>query len=191
MTHATHSGRASPRYGRLAVGAMLVALGMQTVRHANENYDAIRDGSGIGAAAGLGLAGVAALLIGVILLFLAFFGSRSEGNRARRASGGVLLIFSLLGFAIGAAACLNMFMAAAARFVTTEKADQFSGVGVMVAFLLAFIALFFGLVGLFLRGYGLGRVPLYFVLGAVLTFAAVRLLKINLLEWQPFIAMLQ
>lgn len=186
--------RAGINYRLLFIGAALMALGMQAVRYANENYDAIRDGGGIGMAAGLGLGGFAALLTGIILLFRAIFSRRDAsgvGQGPRQASGGARVFFSLVGFAAGTLASLYMFMAAAARFVGTEKADQFAGGGMFIALALAVVALLFGLLALFLRGYALGRVPLYFVAGAVMTYAFVRLMKINMLEWPQFAAMLQ
>ncbi len=84
-----------------------------------------------------------------------------------------------------------MFLAAAARLVETEKAQLFASGGLVIGFLLMIVSALFGMVGLFLRGYALGRVPVYFLIGAGLTFAAVRVFGINMLEWQHFMVQLQ
>jgi len=201
---AGRTGMQKLNYGLIAVGAAIMVLGLQAVKYANENYEAIRDSNGIGAAAGLGLVGMVALLIGVIVMMRAVFKRRATLARAdasqysanvvqpvRKAPTGARVFFSLLGFAFGTIACLYMFMAAAARFVETETAYLFANGGVLIALFLALVSLLFGLVELFFRGYALGRVPVYFLFGGVLTFATVRIAGINMLEWQQFTTMLQ
>ena len=204
---ASRSGRPGlrkPNYGLVGAGGAVMMLGLQVVKYANANYEAIRDSSGVGTAAGLGLAGIAALLIGVFVMMRAAFkrasasvettASRHSANAAKpvqRVSTGARVFFSLLGFALGMIACLYMFMASAARFVDTDTAQLFSNGGALIAIFLALLSLLFGLVGLFLRGYALWRVPVYFLVGGVLTFATVRVSGINMLEWQQFTASLQ
>jgi len=63
--------------------------------------------------------------------------------------------------------------------------------GVLIAFISAVVSAFVGFVSLFARGYSLGRVPFYFVIGFARTFAAVQILRINLLGWPEFTAHLQ
>lgn len=202
--HVGRSGPQKPNYVHAGVGGAIMALGIQAVKYTNENYEAIRESGAIGTLVGFGLGGMAAVLIGVFVIMRAVFkwraapataaASQYSANVAppvRKASTGARVFFSLLGFAFGTIACLYMFMAAAARFVETELAQDFSNGSALIALLLALVSLLFGLVGLFLRGYALWRVPIYFVFGGVLAFAAVRVAGINMLEWQQFIAKLQ
>lgn len=131
----------------IGVGAALLALGIQAVRFANRNYEAIRDDSGPELAAGLGLGGMAAVVIGVIVLMRATLkrdGSRpkaiiSDGslyteNSRPEATKRAKFFSSVFGFAIGVIACITMFLAFAARFVEAEAAQSFSVDGTYVAF---------------------------------------------------------
>lgn len=150
---------------------------------------------------GLGLAGTGILLFGVFVMFRAVSdrfaapdASQQSANVAqpvRQASNRAQVICSLFGLGLGTIASLYMFLAAAARLVETEKAQLFASGGLVIGFLLMIVSALFGMVGLFLRGYALGRVPVYFLIGAGLTFAAVRVFGINMLEWQHFMVQLQ
>jgi hypothetical protein len=110
---------------------------------------------------------------------------------ARRASGLSRLVTSLLGAAMGVGTSACLFMAAAARFIETDQAQAFFGSAALVALLLAVVALTIGLVGLFVRGFSLGRVPFYFLVGAFFTWVAGYYLRLNLLGWPSFVNMLQ
>ena len=181
-----------------------MTFGNHVVKFANVNYESIREDVGVNAAAGLGFAGAVIILFGVFMMFREIFKWWAAPARAvapqqsakvaqpvRGSSNRAKLICTLLGFAFGAIAMLYMFLGAAARFVETEKAELFSSGGVLIAALLVIVSSLIGIVGLFLRGYALGRVPVYFLIGAGLTFAAVRLFRINMLEWQQFTTTLQ
>ena len=192
-----------PHYGLLAAGALLMSLGIQAVKFANRNYEAIRESSGVAAAAGLGLAAIALLLIAGLLMMRAITKRRSasagadgyayaasDARTAPQPSTGARVFSSLMGFAFGAIASFYMFVAGAARFVDTETAQTVAKGGGAIALLLLAASLLLGLLGLFLRGSALRRVPIYFFCGGALTFAAFRLLRVNLLDWPQFVAQL-
>lgn len=193
-----------PNFSQLAVGGAIMLVGNRAVKHVNENYELIRDSSGVGMAVGLAFAAIAVFLVGIFLIIRAFLKGRAEPARStvlhhsdnvvrpqRESSSRAKSICSLLGFCFGAIATFYMFMSAAARLIETENAELFSNGGLLIAALLVIVSSLIGMVGLFLRGYAMGRVPVYFVIGAGLTFAAVRLFGINMLEWQQFTVQLQ
>ena len=168
-----------------------MALGMQIAKYANHNYKALRDSSGIGAALGLGIAGLVVLVIGIVLITRGVSRKPAMAVQAkpvRQASGGARIFFSLLGFAFGTIACLYTILAVSARYIDTETAQIFSKGGIVIAVSLACLSLLFGFLSLFLRGFALGRVPGYFVLGAVLTFAAFEIGDVNMFKWQSLMA---
>lgn len=68
-----------------------------------------------------------------------------------------------------------------------ESASHFLLGGIIIIFSIAVISLLFGLVGLFVRGYSLWRVPFHFLTGGIFFFLAMRLLRVNVLEWQSFV----
>jgi len=84
-----------------------------------------------------------------------------------------------------------MFAASATQFIGTEKGAVLMAWGLLIAFMSALVSALVGFVGLFARGYSLGRVPFYFVIGFAMTFAIVRILQINLFEWPAFTALLR
>ncbi|NRB19026.1 MAG: hypothetical protein HRU33_16055 [Rhodobacteraceae bacterium] len=189
---------------QLVVGAIIMKVGKDVVKFANENYDAIRDDAGVTAAAGLGFAGTVILLFGLFMMFreiskwwagpaeaVAPQRSAKVAQPARQASNRAKLICSLLGFGLGMIAILYLFLAAAAGGIETEKARIFANGGLLIAALLFVVVSFIGIVGLFLRGYALGRVPVYFVIGAGLTFAVIRIFRMDILEVQQFTGLLQ
>ncbi len=193
-----------PRPGRIGLGGAIMVLGLHGLKYANEYYEALRDSDAIGTLAGLGLGGLAALLIGVIIILREIArmvrvssdptGSQYQADEAhpvRQASNRMRVLFSLLGFAFGAIACLYMFMVSAARHFDTETAQLFQQGGVFIVFCLTALSLLLDLVGIFLRGFALGRVPAYFLFGGVLTYFAVPIFGIDMLEWQAFVVLLQ
>ncbi len=181
-----------------------MALGIQAVKFTNENYQSIKASSGAYAGIGLGFAGILVFLIGIAMIFRACskgFSARTPTSASQYSAGSTQAVrkpskiaqvfFSLLGIAFGTIACLYLFMAGAARFIETERAPAFVNGSVIIAIFLCLVSLLFGLVSLFLRGYALGRVPLYFFIGGILTYVAVRAFKINMLEWQQLTDFLQ
>jgi hypothetical protein len=98
---------------------------------------------------------------------------------------------TLLGLALGIGACLLMFLAVAARYIETESAQDFARAGILSAFLMTTAPLVLGLLPLFLRGFGLWRVPLYSLCGVAVTYAVMRILGVNLLAWSYFVETLR
>jgi hypothetical protein len=196
----TGSGPAKTKMkvGLFALGSLVGVIGMQAIKYANTNYDAIKAASGAGSAAGLGLGAIATLLVGLFIMLRAV---RSKSDDAlaspevsepkRAASGLARFVSALLGLGLGTIACLFMFMVAAARQIDTEAAQHFSAGGFLIAIILAALALLIGIIGIFLRGYALGRVPIYFVSATILTYAAVGALQIDFLGHPSFTAGLQ
>ena len=157
-----------------------------------------RESGTLGTLAGLVIGGVIALLISAIAILRAV-PKKDATNQAtaqpeqpvRQPSPVARVLFSLLGVALGSIAILYMFMGAAVRFLPGEKAQLFSAGSVVIALALLGVSLLFGLVSLFLRGYALGRVPVYFVLGGMFTYAVVQIARVNFLEWDGLVAALQ
>ena len=177
----------------IGLGGFLLVSGLQSVKYANQNYEALRDGSMPGMVFALGVGGLVLLLVGVMIFFRAFAKGRTVkmATEMPETSIAARVICSLLGFAFGVIACMYLFLAAGARFIETEKAQLFSEGGIVIALGLLLFSLLLGLIGLFLRGYGLGRIPIYYFLGGAITWAVVRIMNINVLEWTQFVAMLQ
>lgn len=67
-TRPRKSGIRKTSYGRLLIGALLLAGGYQAVKHTNANYESIRNTYGVNASVGLGIAGIVALLIGAVVV---------------------------------------------------------------------------------------------------------------------------
>lgn len=187
-------------HGLLFAGALIMTIGIHGLTSVNRNYEAVRDTIGIVASAGLGLASFAAVLIGGFVLFRAAYTGQTSAEvaafaqparAARQPSTGTRVFFSLLGFAFGSIAVFYMFAAAVAHRFDTEAARVFTGGGVLMALFLVVVSLAFGFLGLFLRGYALGRVPVYFFVGGAVSIIAVRVLGINFLDWPEFVARLQ
>ena len=181
-----------------------MAVGIQAVKFVNENYQSLKESNGAYAGAALGVAGAAVVFIGIVVIVRgsskmlaaqlpapASQYSASFAPTERKPSKIAQILFSLLGFVFGSIACLYIFISAAALWIETEKASAVSIGSLLIAVVLCFVSLLFGLASLFLRGYGLGRVPFYFLIGSVLTFVAVRVFKVNMLEWQQLMDFLQ
>ena len=185
-----------PRYHVVGAGGAIMSFGIQGIKYTHKNYDAIRDSGGVATAVGLGLAGIVLMVLGIYVIVRGCANrvaasdtspyATNAGQPMRQPSNWARVLFSLLGFAFGAIASFYMFVAAAARFVGTAKALHYSHGAQITVLTFTIVALLFGLCGIFLRGFALGRVPVYFVFGAVLTFAAVRLLRVNILDWPQF-----
>lgn len=187
--------RNGPKLAKLALGALCMLLSFFALRAANSSYDALKATDRADMIAGLGFGGAITLLLGTVLMLKAFSKRKKTQHTAveerREASTLAQLIFTFCGLAMGAIACLYMFAASAARHIDTQTAQQVYHGGQMIVLILLCLSLLFGFVGMFLRGYALGRVPVYFVVGAVVTYFASGFAGLNLLEWQPFVAAIQ
>lgn len=194
------AGKAS--YLQIGAGGGIMALGLQILKLANKNYESIRESHGIAIIAVIGIVGMAIGLTGIVIIVRASFkhfapaalvseNPAEATSPSKRPSKAAKVIFSLLGFAFGVISCLYLFVAAAARFIDTEKGQAVSAGSNLIAIFLAFVSLLFGLAGMLARGSGLMRVPVYFVFGWILTLATYRILRVNLLEWEPFTAHFQ
>ena len=175
-------------------------LGVKSVRYANENYEALRDESGIGVVVGFGLGGMLVAFVGIILMMRGIRGNVPETAAQgpadvvppkRQASRKAQAISSVLGFTLGMAALFTMAMSATASRMETEPAQNFMIGASVLVLLVTLLVLLVGIVGLFLRGYSLGRVPVYYVFGVVLTFAVVRIMRVDMLDWPQLAASLQ
>ncbi|WP_171181814.1 hypothetical protein [Ruegeria sp. HKCCD8929] len=197
-------GTRKPRYGLLAIGGATMTLGLSAVKFANVNFEGITDSYGIGVVAGIALGGMAVLLIGASAILRAVFIKRTASAGAvsfqpkanvvrprRQTSKRARVISSLVGFVFGFLSCFYLYMAAAARTIETEAAQNFAAAGFFPTFLLAIVSVLTGITGLILRGYALWRVPVYFFSGWLLTWAAIAISGINILEWKQFVAFLQ
>lgn len=195
-------GAGKAGYLQIGAGGGIMALGLQMLKLANENYESIRESHGIVAVAAIGIVGMAIGLTGIVIIvrgcikrvtasaFVSEYPAETT-SPSRRPSKAAKAIFSLLGFALGVISCLYLAVAAAARFIDTEQGQVVFAGGSLIAIILAFVSLLFGFAGIFARGRGLIRVPVYFVFGWILTLATYRILRVNLLEWEPFTAHFQ
>ncbi len=202
--HAGRNGPQKPNYKVVGAGGAIMALGIQAVKFAYQNYQSLKASSGPYTGVGLGFVGIVFINFGIVIIVLGCSKmlaanapasdsqhSASVARAKRKPSKIAQVFFSLLGLTFGTIACLYLFMAGAARFIETERAPAFVKGSVIIAIFLCLVSLLFGLVSLFLRGYALGRVPFYFFMGNVLTYVAVRAFKINMLEWQQLTDFLQ
>ncbi len=185
----------SNRLISLTISAVLTVTGGKALQYANENYEQLRDSGEMGVVLGFGVGGLILTLTGISMLFRALTGPKARKTRAvqdeRKPSEAARLLFALIGFVTGAISCLYVGMASAASDFNTEAAGQFAEDGIRVATILLIVSLIFGLFSLFLRGRGLGRVPVYYFVGVAAVYAAFYFLEINLLEWDAFAAKLQ
>ena len=198
------SGRQKPSFNLLAAGGGVLGFGSWMVRHANSNYQAWKDGGNVATALGMGAAGLTIVMLGVFMISravtrrldaptsaTAWHGGGTGGSPVRKGSNWARVLFSMLGFVFGTIASFFMFAAAAAHSIDTDRAQLFYRGAPLIAVILAIVSLFFGIIGLFLRGRAIGRVPPYFLFGAVLTWTVGRLLRLDMLEWPQFLAQLQ
>ena len=181
MTGRTAETRHGPRYGLLMAGALLFASGAQAIRFANHEYEAIRDGVGIGAAPAIGLAALLAALLGAILLIRAVVPGRVPAPRPAGASPLAPAVATLTGLALGVTACLALTLASAARFV--EGGAALTSTGTATGVFCAVLAAVFGLAAPWVRGLSLGRIPLHFLTGLAVVWLAVRLSGTDVRDW--------
>ena len=192
--HAASTGTRGPNLVLLVVAVLIIFFGAGLVRFANENYETLRADGGVGLAIGVGLASIATVIVGVVLFWRSIRTRREpppQMARPYQASATARSWSSLFGFALGIVACVAMFMAAAARLVNPDTNNVFSGLALLTALAFTLLTVLIGIVGLFMRGRSLHRVPLYFVAGAILTFGVFRVFYIDLTKWPGFVALVQ
>jgi len=196
-------GKRAHRPGRFAVACGVFAVGLQAIKAANTQYEAIRDQYGIPAAAGVGLGSIGLVILGIVLMFVAFGPARGATpmpaptltvapRQKVQVSTGARAFFSLLGLGLGALACFFMFVGNAAfqlsvvGQISVETSRAMATGCSVAAGLLALVALVIGFVGLFVPGLPMKRVPLLYPLGAVLLFASFYTFRIHPVDWPVF-----
>jgi purine-cytosine permease-like protein len=111
-----------------------------------------------------------------------------------RTSAGARASFSLLGLGLGALACFFMFVGNAAfqlsvaGQISVETSRAMATGCSIAAGLLAALALLIGFIGLFIRGLPMKRVPVLYLLGAILLFATFQTFNIHPVNWPTFMA---
>lgn len=195
-----HSGARKMNRGALVAGALVTALGLQSVKFVNESYELIKADKGPGLAMGLGIAAIGAVFIGIIVMFRAVrpklsasaqLQSAGPSAPVRQPSKLAQVIFSLLGFTLGTVASFYMFVSSAARLAETDRAQIIANGAVLIALVLTVVSLLIGLVGLFVSRYPLRRVPVFFLLGGMLLFSTFRAFRIHPVDWPQFMALMQ
>jgi hypothetical protein len=195
------------RFGLVILGGLGCAVGIQMARIAMDDYVVIRDEYGGGAAAGLGLGGIAIVSLGVALFIRAIFpGNTAPAEQGApvytvamtrppvQTSGGARAIFSLLGLAMGGIACFFLYfgnVVAHLRAIGEVDARMANAVqmgSAVIAFALVALALLIGFLGIFFRGLPLRRVPVFFLLGSMLLYVSFQTLRIHPLNWPSFMA---
>jgi hypothetical protein len=195
------------RFGLVILGGLGCAVGIQMARIAMDDYVVIRDEYGGGAAAGLGLGGIAIVSLGVALFIRAIFpGNTAPAEQGApvytvamtrppvQTSGGARAIFSLLGLAMGGIACFFLYFGnvvahlRAIGEVDARTANAVQMGSAVIAFALVALALLIGFLGIFFRGLPLRRVPVFFLLGSMLLYVSFQTLRIHPLNWPSFMA---
>ncbi|WP_170408967.1 hypothetical protein [Ruegeria arenilitoris] len=184
-----------PNHWKVLVGILFLSAGQQAVKQANESYEVIKQSYGIGAAAGLGVAGVFALVAGCILMYRGILAgnkqrnkaisgaSETGGRRKRITSNRARTICSIVGFSLGAIATFYLITGKIAHSMDTESAREYALGASVIMIGLPMLSLLIGFIGLFVRGFALGRVPVFCVLGAFITICAIILSGANPYEW--------
>jgi hypothetical protein len=172
----------------------LILLGSGLVRFTNENYERLRADGGTQLTFAFGIAAVATILLGIVWFWRslqkrpATVPQRSEPVPPSGATRRGPLLF---GLAVGVATCFLMFMTSAARLLNPATDNVVSALTLLSAIALTLLVLLVGIIGLFRRGSTLRRVPLYYLAGAILTYAAFRLFYIDLRTWPWFVSLVQ
>ncbi|MDC0657665.1 hypothetical protein N6L27_06635 [Leisingera sp. SS27] len=188
--------KASP--GKQFLSVLPSVLSLHFISFMNKNYEAVREVFGVGGVLAGAAFGVVTFLWGLSLAWrVVVRGPLTGGDHSGpvepkpKASARALTLSSLTGLLLGVLVYALGFLWTAAQKMEIELTGLFAIGSNAVVFLLLGFMLSLLLPPLFLRGYGLGRVPLYFVFGMVLSYFAVRLLHINPLDWEDFIIRLQ
>jgi hypothetical protein len=178
----------------MVVAVLVILSGGGLIRFANENYERLRADGGVGLSLAVGLGAIAIFILGIVLFWRSL---RKRPAQEVHVAGPLAppgksrLGPVLFGLALGIAACFSLFLAGAARLVNPTTDNQVSGLALLAVLALTLSALLIGIVGLFRRGSALRRVPLYYLAGAILTYAAFRLFYIDLRDWSLFTALMQ
>lgn len=189
----SETGR-GPNIVLMIFAVFVILLGGGLIRFANENYEKLRADGGVGLSLGVGLGAIAIFILGTVLFW------RSLRKRPAQElyvaeplapTGKSRLGPVLFGLTLGVTAFFSLFMAAAARLVNPATDNLVSGLALLAALALTLLALLIGIFGLFRRGSALRRVPLYYVAGAILTYAVFRLFSIDLRNSSWFMALMQ
>jgi hypothetical protein len=170
-------------YRSFLLPALLLAVAVQLLRAANEQYEPIRDNYGIEAV--LGIAGLALVLflMALTLVSRAVSNHRSRDQLARQAPQNGQAVGTLVGLSFGAITCLAFFLAGTVVFIETETADTVFALSTRLGGILATAWLLSGITALIRPGRGFGRVFLYFIVGFAVTFAIYKALDVSLYEW--------
>ncbi len=174
-----------PNLAVVFAGSLLMCMGLYIIKDLNEEYEVLRDSNGLGFITAFALSGVVFLLAGCFILFRAFLSKRSSRNgtalqssengepQILRASGKAQTLSSVFGLILGVGACVCFLSGVMATRVATETGFEVFQSTLVVSISLLVSSILIGLVGVFLRGYALGRVPVYFAIGALATFSIV------------------
>lgn len=185
------------RPGRFALACLIFLTGWQMIKLANSHYVEISDQYGIAAAAALGLGSFFLAILGVVMMFGSLRAAPSAGLPERRvlqASLGARLFCATLGLSSGVLAVFFLYLAVAGRqlgvhgHVTAAAANGMAASSGIVALSITALAAILGLVGLFLRGFPLRRVPVFFLLGAMLLFTGFQTFRIHPTDWPVVMA---
>jgi hypothetical protein len=197
--------RAQMNIKGFVVSCFVMGAGLQLIKVANRNYDSIKEEYGVAAALGMGLGSFAVLILSIILFFravrpvvpsasVAATGSYQTTLQQPRVqtSAGARAFFSLLGLAMGAIACMFMFVGSGVQRLGTigevdkKAADTLFLGSVTIAFTLVAVALLIGFLGLFFRGLPMRRVPVFFFLGAMALYTTFQTLRTHPMNWPTF-----
>lgn len=190
---AAETGR-GPNFVLMISAVFVILLGGGLIRFTNENYERLRADGGTELTLALGIAALATILLGIIWLWRSLqkrpapMPRLSEAAPVSRTAGRGPLVF---GLALGVLACFSMFMTSAARLLNPATDNIVSAFTFLAAAAVSLLAFLIGIIGLFRRGSALRRVPLYYIAGAILTYAAFRLFYIDLRNWPWFAALVQ
>lgn len=186
------SGKEQCTVGTMILGCVFISFGTTTIRKTNEHYETIRDSFELGAAVALGIVGVALLLLGCRSLW-----HWAKGREAARSSVPVAstavetssrakTTASLFGLALGTAAALVMFLAAAYNFPGPGASPALVKLLALAALSLAVLSVVIGVTGFVARGRALMRVPACFFIGGLLTYAVVMALRVDTRAWLEY-----
>jgi hypothetical protein len=181
-----------PNLFLMVVAVFVILLGSGLIRFANENYEKLRADGGVGLSLAVGLGAFATILFGLVLFWRSLRKRPSPASQLSEpplVSGKARLGRLLFGLVLGVIACFSLFMTSAARLLNPATDNTVSAIAFLAAVSLTLLAFVIGIIGLFRRGSALRRVPLYYLAGAILTYAAFRLFYIDLRNW-PWVASL-
>ena len=178
----------------MIVAVFVILFGSGLMRFANENHERLLADGGAELTSAFWIAVYTTMIYGSVLFWRSL--RRRPVQVARLSeplpvSGKSRLGPVLFGLALGVTACFSMFMASAARLLNPALDNLVTGLALLAALALTLLALVIGIFGLFRRGSALRRVPLYYVAGAILTYAVFRLFSIDLRNWSWFTDLMQ